>query len=202
MKMADEYILQNSRARVTIREVPYPAPNDGTYSQILDLADYANNELSKTFSVHIELHTRALTVALIGSHLSAVDRCALLDGPFLIVMMNEQLFKISLSDGTLVSYQVLDSFGSNFGIFRTEHGYVVHGEVEVLFLNEELEVTASFSGRDIFVSASGKEPFTLTKDTVQLYDFEDHYYELDLEGSLLNERAATEHSTQNGGHRV
>lgn len=63
-------------------------------------------------------------------------------------------------------------------------------------------MTASFSGRDIFVSASGKEAFTLTKDTVQLYDFEDRYYELDLEGSLLNERAATERSAQNGGHRV
>lgn len=200
--MADEYILQSSRARVTIQEVPYPAPNDGTYSQVLDLAGYANDELTKTFSVHIDLYTRALTMAIIGSHLAAVDRCALLDGPFLIVMMNEQLFKISLSDGTVVSYQVLDSFGSNFGIFRTERGYVVHGEVEVLFLNEELEVTASFSGRDIFVSASGKELFTLTKDAVQLYDFEDRYYELDLEGNLLNECAATKCSAQNGGHRA
>ena len=128
--------------------------------------------------------------AIIGSHLSHVDGCALLDDQFLIIMMNEQFFKINVLDGTVVDYKALDIFGCNFAIFRIERGYVVHGEIDILFLNEKFERNAGFSGRDIFVSISEKNPFMLTEDTVQLYDFEDNYYEINFEGKLINEHTA------------
>lgn len=183
--MTDKYILQNSRAKVAIQEVPYDALKTEAFSCIINPAGYENDELTKVFSIHIDLYSRDLTIATVGSHLSDVDGCALLEDRFLILMMNEQFFRIDVTNGTVVNYNSIDFFGCNFAIFKIEHGYVVHGEVYILFLNENFEETASFSGHDIFVSISGKEPFTLTKDRVQLYDFEDNYYEINFEGKLL-----------------
>ena len=42
-----------------------------------------------------------------------------------------------------------------------------------------------FSGRDIFVSASGKKSFELCEDRIKLYDFNDDYYEIDLNGNEI-----------------
>ena len=188
--MSDQFVLQNAKCKVTIKEIQYGDLKAGSYRQILNPSHYKNDELTKFFSVLIDLYDHDIMLALIGSHLSDVEGCAVLDGHSLIVMMNEQFFKINMLDGTLINYKTLDVFGSNFALFKIDNGYVVHGEVDILFLSESFEITASFSGRDIFVSNSGKKAFTLTKDTVQLFDFEDNYYEIDFEGKIINEHTA------------
>lgn len=185
--MSDQFVLQNAKCKVTIKEIQYGDLKTGSYRQILNPSHYTNDELTKVFSLLIDLYDHDIMLALIGSHLSDVEGCAVLDGHSLIVMMNEQIFKINVLDGTLIDYKTLDIFGSNFALFKIDKGYVVHGEVDILFLSESFEITASFSGRDIFVSISGKKAFTLTKDTVQLFDFEDNYYEIDFEGKIINE---------------
>lgn len=188
--MPDKFTLQNDKCRVSIKEIRYDDLSSKKYRQILNPSNYANDELAKVFEIHIDLLGRELTLAIIGSHLADIENCALLDGQDLIIMMNEQFFKINVLDGTLINYKAHDVFGSNFALFKIENGYVAHGEVEILFLNEKFELTASFSGRDIFVSVSGKNPFVLTEDTIQLYDFEDNYYEIDFNGKIIKERTA------------
>lgn len=188
--MSDQFILQNTKCKVTIKEIQYRDLKAGSYRQILNPSNYTNSELTKAFSIHINLYDQDVMLATIGSHLSDIEDCAVLNSQALIIMMNEQFFKINVLDGTLIDYKALDVFGSNFAIFKIDNGYVVHGEVDILFLNENFEIISSFSGRDIFVSISGKKAFTLTKNTVQLYDFEDHYYEIDFEGKIVNEHAA------------
>lgn len=188
--MADRFILQNSQCKVTIEEVHPDCWNEENYCQILNPEEYSLNDLAKAFSINIDLYDREITLAIVGSYMSGVDDCALLEGNLLTVMMNEQFYKINVTDATVIDYKALDVFGSNFGLFKIDKGYVVHGEVEILFLNENFEKRASFSGRDIFVSISGKNAFTLTKDTVQLYDFEDNYYEIGFDGKIVHEHRA------------
>lgn len=189
--MSDQFILQNAKCKVTIKEIQYGDLKAGEYHQILNPANYTDRELTKVFSVLIDLYDHEIMLALVGSHLSDIEGCAVLDGHSLIVMMNDQFFKINVLNGTLIDHKALDVFGSNFALFKINNGYVVHGEVDILFLSESFEITASFSGRDIFVSISGKKAFELTKDTVQLYDFEDNCYEIDFAGNIINERMAT-----------
>lgn len=188
--VAERFILQNNQCKVTIKEIQPECWKEETYTQILNPAEYTRNDFTKAFSVHIDLYDHDIKLVIIGSYMSAVEDCALLDGHVLTVMMNEQFFKINVLDGTVIDYTALDVFGSNFALYKIDRGYVVYGEIEILFLNENFEKTASFSGRDIFVSISGKNPFTLTKDTVQLYDFEDNYYEIDFEGKIIHEHKA------------
>lgn len=188
--VAERFILQNNQCKITIKEVQLEHWKEETYAQILNPAEYSRNDFAKAFSIHIDLYDHDITLAIIGSYMAAVEDCALLDGHVLTVMMNEQFFKINALDGTVIDYKAHDVFGSNFALYKIEHGYVVYGEIEILFLNDNFEKTASFFGRDIFVSISGKNPFTLTENTVQLYDFEDNYYEIDFEGKIIHEHKA------------
>jgi len=188
--MAEQYILKNKHCVVTIEEIPPDRWNADAYNKMYNPANYKRNDFTKAFSVHIDLCGREITLAIIGSHLSFIDDCALLEDDVLTVMMNEQFFKINILDGTVINYKTLDIFASNFAIFKIDQGYVVYGEIDILFLDENFEKKASFSGRDIFVSISGKNPFTLTKNTVQLYDFEDNFYEVDFNGNVIREEQA------------
>lgn len=43
----------------------------------------------------------------------------------------------------------------------------------------------SFSGKDIFVSLTEKNCFEPKENSICLYDFEDHYYEIDYNGKLI-----------------
>ena len=43
----------------------------------------------------------------------------------------------------------------------------------------------SFSGKDIFVSISNREPFTIRENLICLYDFENNYYEIDFNGKQI-----------------
>ena len=120
-----------------------------------------------------------------------LDNAAFLKGDHLILMLNEQLFRISMKDCIIQEYKQLDIIGCTFGLYETSHGYVVHGELDILMLDPKFELLWDFSGRDIFVSVTGKTAFTLTDTTLQLYDFEDNYYEIDMNGNLLHEQRSS-----------
>ena len=188
--MIEQFVIQNSQCIVTIREITYDNLQAGIYKQILNPERYDSSDFAKVFSIQIRNGNHDIMLAIIGSYMSELNHCALLENQVLTLMMNEQFFRIDALNGSVIDYKVFDILGSNFAIFKTHRGYVVHGEVEILFLNENLEKAASFSGRDIFVSISGKQAFTLTKDNIQLYDFEDNYYEIDFDGKIIYERKA------------
>lgn len=78
-------------------------------------------------------------------------------------------------------------FGCNYGIFRVQNGYIIYGEIEILMLDFEFNKKWAFSGKDIFVSISGKKSFELCENSIRLYDFEDNYYEIDYMGNLIME---------------
>ena len=67
-------------------------------------------------------------------------------------------------------------------------GYLIYGEIEIIKLDNEFNVAWKFSGRDIFVSISGKNAFEIAEQSIKLYDFEDNFYEIDFDGKLINEK--------------
>lgn len=54
-------------------------------------------------------------------------------------------------------------------------------------LDFEFNERWKFLGKDIFVSVSGKTAFQLCEKTVKLYDFEDNFYEIDFDGTLISD---------------
>ena len=63
---------------------------------------------------------------------------------------------------------------------------MIYGEIEIIKLDNNFNIVWKFSGKDIFVSVSGKNAFEFTAGSIKLYDFEDNFYELDFDGNIKN----------------
>ena len=95
--------------------------------------------------------------------------------------------QFNVNTASVMRTVVLDTMAPNFEIYKVDTGYLIHGEMDITMLNDKLETLWSFSGRDIFVSISGKPPFEIKADRICLYDFEDNYYELDFNGNVIHD---------------
>lgn len=155
------------------------------YDFVLNPAEYRRNDFSKTLSITIELVSKTFDIALIGSFYSYDFNCAVIEEELLTIMQNDTITQINILSGTIVFHKRFECVGCNFGLYKVKLGYVIHGEIEILMLNENFEVKWIFSGRDIFVSISDKIPFELCADSIKLYDYNDEYYEIDYNGNLI-----------------
>ena len=126
-------------------------------------------------------------IALVGDYYTYLEDCAILEDNILTVLQNDYISQIDLETFQIIASYKLDVFGSNFSIHRITDGYLIYGEIEILKLDNEFNTSWKFSGRDIFVSITGKNVFELTDHSIKLYDFEDNFYEIDFDGKLINE---------------
>lgn len=159
------------------------------YDVILNPGKYKRSDFYKAFGIYIHLPTRELSLVLIGAYDSSSVECAILEDEILTVLQNDHIVQISTETGEVIQYIALDCFGCNFAIFKVDMGYIIHGEIEITMLDFELHKKWAFSGRDIFVSVSGKQAFEIKGDQIYLCDFEDNAYVLDFEGKLINKKA-------------
>lgn len=143
------------------------------------------SELYKVFSIEIFKDNKNKKIALVGDCYSCDENCAILNGNILTILQNDVISQINVITGDLVFYTNIENFGCNFGIYEIETGYIIYGETEIKMLDFNFNTKWNFSGRDIFVSVSGKNPFELCKDRIKLYDFNDYYYEIDFNGNEL-----------------
>ena len=155
------------------------------YDMVINPSDLSSSDLSKTFSISIDLRHHIHVIALVGSYLSCEYDCAILEGRDLLVLQDNCLVVIDVFSGTLIKYIQMECFGSNFGIYRIPKGYIIYGEIEIIMLNDAFEKQWTFSGRDIFVTQSTKKPFVIVEDAIELFDWEDNYYKIDFEGNQI-----------------
>lgn len=155
------------------------------YDVTLNPGNYGHNDFSKTLAIHINLYSEEYQIALIGPYYSYDSDCAVLEDDILTILQNDMITQIKITNSTIVRHVLLDCFGCNFAIYKINKGYIIYGEIEIIMLNFDLEKQWSFSGRDIFVSISNKDPFTIRENSICLYDFEDNYYEIDFDGKQI-----------------
>lgn len=179
--MSTKLVLDNKICHVVIEE-------SSLTGETVNPGKYTPGELAKVIRVCSSMQGVTHSISILCSYMTDLDNSAFLKGDHLILMLNEQLFRISMKDCIIREYKQLDIIGCTFGLYETTHGYVVHGELDILMLDPNFELLWDFSGRDIFVSITGKTAFTLTDTTIQLYDFEDNYYEINMNGKLLHEQ--------------
>ena len=135
------------------------ADNPFHYDKILYARDIAPNDFYKTLSVEIDNGTNALRIALVGDYFSYDFDCAVLNDDVLTVMQNNNLTSISLSDYNIVKKVKLPENGTNYGIYRCKHGYLIYGEMQITMLDFDFQCLWYFMGRDIFVSQNENKPF-------------------------------------------
>lgn len=181
-------ILKNQTCQIEIKtDETYTlgSADNRPYDVELNPCGYQHNDCCKTLSIHIDHFLNKLHIALIGPYYSYDTDCAILENEILTVLQDKMITQIRVTDGSAVRHIELDCFGCNYGIYKVNKGYIIYGEMEIIMLDFDFMKVWSFSGKDVFVSASGKNSFELKESAICLYDFEDNYYELDLEGNLL-----------------
>ena len=160
------------------------------YDYVYNPNELGENDFINVFSIKIKSNEKVINIALIGGLYSNIDNCAILHNAVLIVLQNDMISKIDITTGKLLSSKIIETFGSNFSIHHIETGYIIHGEIEIIKLTFDFEIEWTFSARDIFAILDGKPAFELCDNCVKLYDFENNYYEIDLNGKLIREKQA------------
>lgn len=181
-------VLQNEICHIKINideTYTVDSADNRHYDVILNPRHYRHNDLSKTLSIHIDLYSREFQIALIGPYHSYDSDCAILEDDILMILQDDMITRINITEASITRNIMLDCLGCNFAIYKVKKGYIIYGEMEIMMLDFDCNKQWSFSGRDIFVSVSGKEPFTICENSICLYDFEDNYYEIDFDGKQV-----------------
>lgn len=181
-------ILENEKCHIEIRiDKTYTvgSADNRHYDVTLNPGHHQRNDMPRTLSIHIDLFSRDFHIALIGPFHSYDSDCAILDDEILTVLQGNMITQIKITDASIVRNIMLDCFGCNFAIYKVNRGYIIYGEIEITMLDFEFKKKWSFSGKDIFVSISDKEPFAIREKTICLCDFENNYYEIDFDGKLI-----------------
>lgn len=181
-------ILQNELCNIKIaidETFTVESTDNMPYDLVLNPYQKRHDDLYKVFTIEIDRFYKIMRIALVGDFYSYDTDCALLDGEILTVLQNDTVSQIRIIDGTLIFTKKFDCFGCNYGIYKVKQGYIVYGEIEILMLDFDFNIRWKFSGRDIFVSVTGKNAFELCENSIKLYDFEDNYYEIDFNGNRI-----------------
>lgn len=182
--------LQNDKCNVKISvDTTYTvgSTDNKPFDVELDLSNIGRSGFYKALSITIDLFYRNFQIALVGDFCSCEMDCAILDDEILTILQNNTITQLSIIDGSVLLFKKLDCFGINYGIYKLQQGYIIYGEVEIIMLDFEFNEKWKFSGKDIFVSISGKTAFQICEKTIKLYDFEDDFYEIDFEGKLISD---------------
>lgn len=182
-------ILKNQQCHVEIeydQTYTLNSSDNHCYDVILNPDNYQRRDDYKVLSIFADLFSSELHIALVGPlYCAHILDCVILEEKILTVLQEDVITQINLADGSIVRHLNLDSLGCNFAIYKIEKGYIIYGEIDIIMLDFDFNEKWSFSGKDIFVSISGKTSFELLENSIHLWDFEDNEYEIDFEGKSL-----------------
>ena len=180
-------LLQNNKYRIKITEdntYTLDSTDNKNYDYVMNPHNFKRNHTYKT--LHISLSgIKNMNIALICDFNTIEYDCAILEGDTLTILLNDYIAQIDLNTVRIIGGYPLDVFGTNLSIHRLSDGYLIHGEIEIIKLDNEFNTMWKFSGKDIFASVSGKNSFEIAKNSIKLYDFLDNYYELDFDGNTI-----------------
>ena len=83
--------------------------------------------------------------------------------------------------------ELSDEMGEFFEIYKHGKDYVIWGEIEIIYLTEELKIKWSFSSRDIFVRRDNKKAIALTEKDIIVTDWLGWCYHIGYDGELISE---------------
>lgn len=174
-------ILQNDICNVNISiDTTYTveSTDNKPYDLVINPRHLKHSDMYKAFSIQIDLFSKTISIVLIGDFYSYDKDCAVLEDQILTILQNNAIIQLNINDGTMINFKEFDCLGCNYGIYRVQNGYIIHGEIEIIMLDLHFNKKWSFSGKDIFVSKSDKKPFELCENSIKLYDLRETFMKL------------------------
>lgn len=146
--------------------------------------NYTREDLYKVLCIDVK-GRNSYRLSLVGDCYTSLDKCAILENSKLIILQNWDLYVFDLEKCDITEYHNVDNIGCNFGIYKISDGYIIYGEIEIQKLDFNFNQVWEFSGKDIFVSITGRTAFEIDGNTIKLCDFQDNCYVLDFDGNEI-----------------
>lgn len=146
--------------------------------KILDTAIFVENADYGLRVSHITItgkYNREYTIVAFAVKLN--ENRILIDRDFLIICLWSNILIIDLKTDKLIRNIDLDCW-EMFSISKFKSGYVVHGEGEIRFINQDFDIVWKMGCCDIFSNSKVEKEFTVFDDYVVAYDWYGykHYY--------------------------
>ncbi|MEA5016077.1 MAG: hypothetical protein VB099_16105 [Candidatus Limiplasma sp.] len=135
----------------------------------------------------ISVPVQGLRILLCGSFYAGHDDFALVDDERLIVLVDTEIFVVDIATGRLLLHKELKvDWQSLWSIYRFGGGYIIHGEIEIVKLNNCFDTEWTFCGGDIWVTLDpAQKAFEIRGDTLRLHDWNGRYYLLNTAGQEI-----------------
>ena len=160
----------------------------GGYDFIYNPVDFDfAGDFMKYYDISVKSADGILKIALIGDYYIYEEDCAVFENGILTLLLEDEIARIDVKTGKFLSFIKLDIYGLGEKIYKIPGRYIIKGELQIVFLNENFEKTGDFSARDIFHCTDGKNPFVICEDRIKVFDFLDDYFEIDFDGKLIKE---------------
>ena len=179
--------LSNKTYWVNITKVDYPLRSSEAeaYDHVFNPCGYKENNFHSAFVIKIKTAGRENIVALIGSFYANAEHCATLDDSDLTVLMDDEIVLFDLDAVSILKHKTVGD-ETYFSIYPVSVGYLIHGELSILRIDNSYARVWDFSGSDIWVvQDNAGEAFKIIGDRIFLEDWNGIKYTLDMDGNLL-----------------
>lgn len=178
-------ILQNEQFSVEIKKIGSPL-NEELFDFVYDFENYKNEDLFTVLEIKCSNFGKQIVIAIFCDFCGDYECCTVLNKNKLVIAKFNTVYEIDLERGD-VKYKIFTDLAGAVGLYKVEDGYIIHGEMEIVKLDFELNEVWWFSGADIFATINGEKAFSITKDKIQLVDFQNNHYTINLTGELIED---------------
>ena len=170
-------LLKNDLYEVTINKIS-ELPTTEIFDYIYDFENYKNEEFKNILSINVVTTERNFRIALYCDFCGNYEACTILKHDKLIILKFNALYEFDLNTNS-ARHMVFSDIAGAIGLYDTGDGYLIHGEMCLIKTDYNLNKLWDFYGKDILVGKNGNN-ITVTKDKIELTDFEGNHYTIDL----------------------
>ncbi len=178
-------ILSNGNATIIVEKVNY-VPDYTNQKYVFDFKGYKNDALYSILRVQITIDNSSENLFIFCDFCSAFECCTVLNDEKLYTIKFNTLYEIDIITKQ-IRYIDLDDLSGAMGLYKTDDGLIVHGEMEIVKLDFELNEIWHFLGADIFASLLDKPAIQIYDDRIELLDFQNNHYVISHSGKLIKQ---------------
>lgn len=155
-------------------------------ARLIELDNVLDVNQWRLYKIDVKDGTNHDIIYLLGSPYSALDNCFILDNEKIKVLNDNYLLDIDLESMDLVEKLELLDYSTGIEIMKYIDGYLVHGERELIRINEYNDVLWVFTGKNLLISGDeGKRALKVENDIIYIEDLYGEIYCLNSMGEEL-----------------
>jgi len=100
------------------------------------------------------------------------------------ICVSNTIFCLDLDTLNVIWHTKVDQV-TCFGVYLVKDHLIVHGEISISSISLSGKINWQQSGEDIFTTIDGKEDFEIKEELIQVKDFNNKKYKINLQGEFL-----------------